>query len=357
MSSPAPGIRRYVTGLVRGLLALGEPLELIALGGDAAEARAVRLAHIHEPAHPPTNAGWSLVGLPRAARRAGVDVIHAPAYTGPWWSPAPVVLTIHDVSYERHPEWYPYRRDWLRRSFYRRSAASASHILTVSRFSAGEIAAAYGIPPHRISVTPLGVDPAFASRDGSAIDELPAGVSTPYVLHVGDLHERRNLAMLVEAVLVARQRVGTATALSLVMLGADRGVAGALGAMAARADAPDAVVHLTRVSEAHLQALYRHAVALVYPSLYEGFGLPLIEAMASGTPVIASRAASIPEVVEEAAILLDPCDLERWADAIVQVVDDHATRDRLRAAGRLRARAFTWERTARLTLEVYRRVA
>ena len=104
------------------LLALGEPLELIALGGDATEVRARGMAHVGEPAHPPTNVGWTLVGLPRAARRARVDLIHAPAYTAPWWSPAPVVLTIHDVSYERHPEWYPYRRDWLRRAFYRRSA-------------------------------------------------------------------------------------------------------------------------------------------------------------------------------------------------------------------------------------------
>jgi hypothetical protein len=93
-----------------------------------------------------------------------VDVVHAPAYTAPFWSRAPVVLTIHDVSYERHPEWYPYRRDWARRAFYRRSAYVASEILTVSMFSATEITAAYGIPPEHLTVTPLGVDGAFVRR-------------------------------------------------------------------------------------------------------------------------------------------------------------------------------------------------
>jgi glycosyltransferase involved in cell wall biosynthesis len=356
-SSPAPGIRRYVAGLVRALLALDEPLDLIALGGEAHRAAAAGLVHVAESAHPPTNVGWALVGLPRAARRAGVDVIHAPAYTGPWWSPAPVVLTIHDVSYERHPEWYPYRNDWLRRSFYRGSAASASHILTVSAFSASEIAAAYGIAAERISVTPLGIDESFRGQDSPALHELPARVVQPFVLHVGDLHERRNLAMVVDAVLAARQRFSSPAALSLVAVGADRGVVNGLCAIAARGDAPDAVVHLKSVSERHLQALYRHAVALVYPSLYEGFGLPLIEAMASGAPVIASTAASIPEVVGDAALLLDPLDREGWTDAIVRVANDHETRDRLRAAGLRRATAFTWERTAQLTLEAYRRVA
>ena len=105
-----------------------------------------------------------------------------------------------------------------------------------------------------------------------------------------------------------------------------------------------------------MRALYRDAAALVYPSRYEGFGLPLVEAMASGTPVLASRAASIPEVVGESGILLDPDDPKRWADAIVQVMTDPVLRARLRAAGLARAAMFNWERTARITLDVYRRV-
>lgn len=354
--SPAAGIRRYLEGLVPALLALADPPELVALGG-ASEALPAGVAHIAEPSHPPSNAGWTIVGLPRAAARARVDVIHAPAYTAPLWSPAPVVLTVHDVSYERHPDWYPYRRDWLRRAFYRRSARGAAHILTVSSFSAAEITAAYGIAAERITVAPLGVAPDFFAPDDAAPCELPAGVTTPYLLHVGDLHERRNLPLLLDALLAARRHFGALPALSLVLAGIDRGVSAGLRAAAAAAGAPEAVVSLGSVSEQRLRLLYRCATALVYPSRYEGFGLPLVEAMASGTPVIGARAGSIPEVAGDAAILLDPDDTAGWTDAIVHVVNDDELRARMRANGRARARRFTWAQTARATMGVYRQVA
>src|SRR5262249_15616513 len=156
-------------------------------------------------AHPPSNAGWTLVGVPLTAAHARVDLIHAPAYTAPFWARVPVVLTVHDVSYELHPEWYPYRRDWLRRYFYRRSAAAAARVLTVSAFSASEIVVAYGLPRSRIAVTPLGVHAAFGAGDPNLPLDLPANVTEPFLLHVGDLHERRNLPMLVDAVIAARR--------------------------------------------------------------------------------------------------------------------------------------------------------
>lgn len=354
-ASPAAGVRRYIKGLTRALLALGEPLELVALGGADSSVLPPGVGHVSEPPHPPTNLGWTLVGLPRAARRAGVDVVHAPAYTAPFWSPVPVVLTIHDVSYERHPEWYPYKRDWARRAFYRRSAHVASEILTVSRFSASEIAAAYGISPERVTVTPLGVDGAFVATDSRRRAELPPGVVPPYLLHVGDLHERRNLTMLVGAVLAARRQSKAAAALSLVLVGTDLGVGDAVSAIAAREGAAAAVVRLGSVNERRLQALYQGSVALVYPSFYEGFGLPLVEAMACGTPVIASNVASMPEVLGNAGILLDPSDKDAWTQAIVGLVSGGETRARLREAGLRRAAEFTWDRTARFTLDVYRR--
>ncbi len=355
-SSPAAGIRRYSTELVGALLSLGEPIEIVALGGSP-DALPGGLERLSESAHLPTNAGWTLIGLPRTAARARVDLIHAPAYTAPFWAGVPVVLTIHDVSYETHPEWYPYRRDWLRRYFYRRSARSAARVLTVSAFSAAEIAKAYGIPRSRIIVTPPGVRSTFGAGDPDVPADLPSNVTEPFLLHVGDLHERRNLPLLVEALLAARRRFGALAALSLVLAGVDRGVSDGLCAMASDAGAPDAVVALGPVDEDRLHALYRGAIALAYPSLYEGFGLPLVEAMACGTPVLASHEASIPEVLGGAGLLLDPRDAGAWRDAIVRVVNDASLRDDLRARGLARAATYTWQRTARMTLDVYREAA
>jgi len=354
-NSPAAGIRRYATELVSALTALGEPLEIIALGGEGADLPA-GVARVTDSAHPPSNAGWTLIGLPRTAARAGVDLIHAPSYTAPFWAGVPVVLTIHDVSYELHPEWYPYRRDRLRRYFYRRSAQTAARVLTVSAFSASEISRAYGIPRDCITVTPLGVHSTFGAGDPNLPLDLPAHISEPFLLHVGDLHERRNLTVVVDALLEARRHFGAAAAVSLVLAGIDRGVADGLCAMAAEAGTPEAVVALGAVEEDRIRALYRGALALVYPSLYEGFGLPLVEAMASGTPVLASHEASIPEVLGGAGVLLDPRDVSAWREAIIRLMNDEALRNDLKARGLARAATFTWQRTARLTLDAYREV-
>ncbi len=354
-TSPAAGVRRYVAGLVSGLQALGEPLELVALGGSVVPAG---LTHTPEPWHPPTNLGWTVVGLPRAAARAGVHVVHAPAYTAPPWCRVPVVLTIHDVSYARHPEWYPYRRDWLRRAFYQRSAQAAAEIVTDSVFSAREIEAAYAVDSARITVAPLGVEPDFApAAVPPQTADLPAGVTPPFLLHVGDLHERRNLAVVVEALLAARREGRGPARLSLVLAGVDRGIGDGLRAIARDAGAADAVLLLGVVGERQLRALYRSAAALVYPSRYEGFGLPVLEAMASGTPVIASNAASIPEVLGDAGILVNPGDTRGWSRAIGQVAGDEARRREMTSAGLARAARFTWRRTAQMTLAVYRRAA
>lgn len=295
-----------------------------------------------------------LAGLPRAAAAAGVDVLHAPAYTAPLWSTVPVVLTIHDVSYARHPAWYPYRRDPLRRLFYRASARRAAHVLTVSSFSASEIRAAYGLDSSRISVVPLGVSDTFAPAAGAEAAERIEG---PYVLHVGDLHARRNLAVALDAVIEARRRPGVPASLALVLVGTDRGEARSLRRRAAAAGAPDALVFAGAIDEARLRALYQGAAAVVCPSLYEGFGLPALEAMASGTPVLAARTSALPELVGDAGLLLDPRDASAWADALALVLTDRMRTASLCAAGRARAAAFTWERTARATLDVYRRVA
>ena len=161
-----------------------------------------------------------LTGLPRAARRARLDLFHAPSYTAPVGGPRPLVLTIHDVSYERNPEWYPYKRDPLRRAFYRYSARSADRVITDSEFSKREIVDVYALRPDSIDVVPLAAAPAFCA--GPPLP-LPAGWPTHYVLHVGDLHARRNLPMLARAVAAVRSRKPAWGALGLVLAGVDRG--------------------------------------------------------------------------------------------------------------------------------------
>ena len=208
----------------------------------------------------------------------------------------------------------------------------------------------------RVRIVDVGADATFGNRQENE-GRLPDSVSTPFVLHVGDLHERRNLAMAVTAVLEARRRVRELSSLSLVLAGVDRGVGEALLAQARAAGAVKAVVALGHVPEDTLRVLYDRALALVYPSLYEGFGLPLVEAMASGTPVLASEAAASPEVVGDGGLLLDPHRSSEWADAFAMLALDPDRRGQLRAKGLLRARQFSWETTARRTLDVYRTAA
>ena len=350
-SSPAAGVRRYVNALVPALRALNLPLDLVLLGGSTRDLPA-GFEPVAEPRHPPTHLGWTLVGLPLAARRARIQLLHAPAYTAPVGIRTPIVVTIHDVSYERHPEWYPYRRDRLRRAFYRASARSAARVVTDSAFSAAEINAAYGIPLDRIAVVPLGVVPRFGTGEPTS-----SGVPAPFVLHVGDLHPRRRLPVVLDSVMALRSRGGATASLRLVLAGVDRGLGEQLQAQAAASGAADALVSLGVVSDARLDALYRDAAALVYPSLYEGFGLPVLEAMARGTPVVAMRASSLPEVLGDAGVLLEPNDAAGWTASLDAIIGQPDRRAALAEAGRARAATFTWERTARETYEVYLRAA
>ena len=346
-TSPAAGIRRYARGLTSALATL-DGVRVTVIGGDPA-ATPPGIAVQPEALHPPGNPGWVLVGLPRSAARAGVDVLHTLAYTAPFHAAMPVVVTVHDVSYARHPEWYPHQRDWVRRAYYRLSARRAGAVVTPSHFSASEIEAAYGLTMDRVSVVPMGVEASFG-MDRGGDEALPAGVREPFALHVGDVHARRNPDVVLRA-LASLDRRGELP-VQLVLAGIDRGEVEALVAEAGAGR----VVVLGSVSEATLLTLYRRAFVLVYPSRYEGFGFPLIEAMAAGLPVMASRAASIPEVAGDAALLVDPEDAGAWADGLVRLLADDAFRADLVSRGRERAALFTWERMARLTLDVYRRV-
>lgn len=354
-SSPAGGVRRYVWELYRAMPRVDPAVEIVAVGA-AADAELPSGMRRRGAVPLPTNLGWMAASIPLAIRRAGLDVYHAPAYTAPLWGVHPQVLTIHDVSYERRPEWNAYKNDRVRRFFYRRSAVAADRIITDSAFSRSEITAAYGIAENRIDVVPLAAAEIFTPGRFD-IPAAQAIARQPYVLHVGDLHTRRNVTTALAAVLAARRRGGACRSLSLVCAGIDRGSGPELSAQARGAGDPGAVTLLGAVDDDTLRNLYRGAVLLVYPSRYEGFGLPILEAMRCATPVIGSDSTSIPELVGNAGVLLDPLDAEAWHAAIVDIASTAARRAALSKASLARAAEFSWIRTATETLAVLRRAA
>ena len=220
--SPAGGVRRYVRELTTALVAIDPEMQLMAIGTRPGDALPAGVTGVPIERSLPSNFGWSIDGLPRAIRRASLDVFHAPAYTTPLWGAHPLVVTIHDVSYARHPEWYPHRIDPVRRWFYRRSAQAADLVITDSEFSRREIEAAYGLAPERIRVIPLGVGAPFApvSRGEREPQERHR---PPTILHVGDLHARRNIGILVEVLALLGSREDSLRATTLVLAGQDRG--------------------------------------------------------------------------------------------------------------------------------------
>jgi glycosyltransferase involved in cell wall biosynthesis len=344
LSFPAGGVRRYVTQLFAALARRADT-HVIAVG--VADRAAVPPGiEVQSAAWSlPTNLGWALTGLPIAVARAGADLVHAPAYTAPLWGARPLVVTVHDVSYARHPEWYPHRLDPVRRWFHRASAERADRIITDSSFSRAEIAAAYGIDTDRIDVIPLGVEAAFSPD--------PATIRERFVLHVGDLHARRNLGMLFDVVLELRRTEPGCRDLRLVLAGRDFGELAGLRARAAASGAPDALDYVGCPDDAALLALYRTAHVFAYPSRYEGFGLPLLEAMACGAPVVAAAASAVPEVCGDAALLVPPDDRRGWAEALRAVLLDPALASSLVAAGPVRAAPFSWDRCAERTRATY----
>ncbi len=264
--------------------------------------------------------------LPRLLRRVGADLVHT-QYAVPLRCPCPAVVTVHDVSFARDAALMSRKDRIVFRRVVPRAVRAAARVLTVSERTKADLLELYGIPPERIVVTPNGVDPAFR-RVGNGL--LPGS----YVLSVGAIQARKNQLAALEA--------ADAVGLPLVVVGPtkDASLADELRRRGARLEG--------YVDTEKLAELYRGAACLVQSSRHEGFGLPVVEAMASGTPVVAVPDAALREVAGDAAIFVEESDL---ADGIRRAL---AERDRLSAAGVERARAFTWRATAETTLAVYR---
>jgi glycosyltransferase involved in cell wall biosynthesis len=266
------------------------------------------------------------LSLSRVLRRLGADLVHT-QYVLPLHCPCSGVVTVHDLSFVRRPELMSLKDRLTFRIVVPRAVRQAARILTVSERTKRDLIELYGIAADRIVVTPNGIDPAF-----NQADSRPPG---SYVLAVGAIQERKSQLAALDA--------AAAVGLPLVVVGPEKD-----GALAQELRRRGARVE-GYVDPGRLAELYRGAACLVQPSAFEGFGLPVVEAMASGTPVVAVREPALEEVAGGAAVLVDPPDL---ADGIRRAL---AERERLVAGGLERARVFSWRRAAEVTLEVYRR--
>ena len=271
---------------------------------------------------------WYPLLLPLEARRADLDVLHCTIYRAPTRSSVPVVVTVHDLAVLRQPEVFPAWTRLYGRTLLRRTIRSATRVVAVSEFSRRETVELCGVDADRIDVVPNAVAPVFTVAGPRAGGD--------YALAVGTLEPRKNLPRAIEAARLA---------------GVELRVVGARGWGGVQADGAG-VQWLGRLSDDELARLYRGARCLVYPSLYEGFGIPVAEAMATGTPVVTSRDSAMADVAGEAAVLVDPLDPASIAAGIEEAA---SRRDELVQLGLDRARLYTWARAADAAVAAYER--
>lgn len=357
------GLGRYAAGLAQALLDLGVPLT--AFVNDLGE------SHLRPPlsALPTHSAGlprkrwrlraaWSYFGGPDLRRVfPGVTLFHATEHLLPVIPGAASVFTLHDVAYLRFPQHHLLQNRLYLTLMLPRFLRRADRVICVSEFTRQDALRYYRLDPARVRVVPEGVEARFRPiADADALDAVRAKYRLPrrFILYVGTIEPRKNLGALLEAYAAVRAQ---APEVGLVIAGG-RGwlYEDFFGRL--RASGLEPHVTLTGyVPDEDLPALLNCAEVFAYPSVFEGFGLPPLEAMACGLPVVCSDASSLPEVVGAAGVLLPPGDPRAWAEALARVLAEPAWRAELSARGLARARPFTWEAAARQTLDIYREAA
>jgi len=279
-------------------------------------------------------------------------------YTAPPLAPCPVVATIHDLSFEHLPETFNRRSRAQLRLTVRRTARKAAQILTLSEFSRRDIVDTYSIAPDRVSVTPAAAPSHFKPiEDETELRKIREiyGIERDYILSVSSIQPRKNLIRLIEAYSCLRGLRPEGKLPQLILVGKRGWLDHETFRAAQRHSANDDIAFTGYVAEKDLPALYSGATCFVYPSFFEGFGLPVLEAMQCGAPVIAGNRTSIPEVVGKAGVLFDPFDTNSLVQALTRVLDDSEYRAALRIQGLERAREFDWKQTARMTLQAYQK--
>ena len=348
------GIGTYIRNLIGGLAAEGGGHDYLLLRSRGTDPRTlppgmesrVERAGLYSPMEP--------FKLGRSARVAGLDLLHCPHYVTPFMAGCPLAVTIHDLIHLLFPEYLPGAAARQYASYFlRRAAKRASVIFTVSEWTKADILEHLPAREDNIVVTHNAVDPAMARTPTEEEKESARGrysLEEPFVLYVGNLKPHKNLATAVEA--FARFRRAAGPEWRFVIAGCDAPDA-ELGGTIDAAGISDALRFIGFVQWDNLPALYALARIFLFPSIYEGFGLPPLEAMAAGTPVVAANSSSLPEVLGDAALLTDPLDSQSMAEAMEKIESEAGLRDELVKRGHERVGRFSWEETCRRTLAGY----
>lgn len=351
------GVRVYTTNLLAALMAdpVGSKMDhTVFVSNDglpvleqtpgvlpALAASSVRIIQLpFRGTHRPTKVWWEQFRLPRLAAQHGLDVLHSYDFGAPIRLGIPQSVTIHDLRYLEHPAALRLSQRVIRAALIPRAVRTAAALVTISQYTRHQIIKTFGVASKRCHVVPDAPTP-FLGRpaDVEALGRL--GVRRPYLLSVGTVTPHKNLERLVRVF----ARLSRAD-LQLVIAGRSSGHSSNLAAAARQMGVADNVCLTGFVMESELATLYKNAAAFVMPSLYEGFGIPVLEAMRFGLPVASSTAGALPEVAGDAARFFDPLDLDGMFGALRDVLENEALRERLRVAGRRRCLAFTWADSA-----------
>ena len=354
------GLGRYAQNLAAHLSHLEECRLSLFYNRSGAVTVPPELAHLPTLSWPIPTRAWrlavalgTLLHTPWDPLMPGTQIFHATEHLLPPFRHIRSVLTVHDLIYVLFPEYHLPMNYHFLRLMMPRFARRADAIIAISECTRRDLVRLWQIPAEKVHVIYEGVDPRFADRpDAQAMAHVRQRYSLPdrYALYVGTIEPRKNLPTLFEAWTQLRDRP------PLVVAGKKGWLFEETFARVEALDLSD-IVHFTGfVADEDLPALYAGAELFVFPSLYEGFGLPVLEAMACGTPVITTTGGSLPEVAGDAALIVEPTDVDALRDALDRLLHDASLRDDLSARGIDRVRRFSWERTAQETLAVYRRV-
>lgn len=349
------GIGVYTSALLTALRQRpGAPRVLGLSHAEPKGAEAVRAAGVEVEVEPaPLGVLWQQLHLPRRLARGDVDLLFAPLQTLPWTCPVPAVVTIHDLTVLLRPEDHKFKVRWSQLPFLSRSLERAEAVVAVSRATAEDLAFHFPEQRHKVRVIHHGVAPDYRPADAETVAVIRQKLGAPagYLLSVGTLEPRKNLATLLTA--WESLKAADPDFPPLLLAGGegwhDRGLRRRIQGLE-----PHGVRHLGRLRDAELVRAYQGATVFAYPSLYEGFGLPLLEAMACGVPCVTSDISSLPEVVGDAGLLVDPRQPGELAAALHRLVAEPSLAAEFGQRGLARAAGFTWETAARLHHEVFR---